>query len=260
MIRDMFRSFGLRRRVAEQRPKMEFLSDFPLPQGAEPLAVIGDVHGMLRPFEQMLARLAHEAPQAKIVCVGDLIDRGEQSAEVLRLAFDRRETLIVLLGNHEEMLLCFLDEPEQEGPRWLRNGGLQTLASFGISPPNRADGSQKYHAVQERLRAALGSEMEAWIRLLPRYYLTGNIAVTHAGADPWLPISQQSASALTWGHPEFGRRRRTDGVWVAHGHVIAKAPSASRGVISVDTGAYAGGQLTSALISQGDVRFLAETP
>lgn len=260
MVLDMLRAFGLRKRAAKQRPSAERLSSFPAPRCAETLAIVGDVHGMLHPFEQVLARLAREEPQAKVVCVGDLIDRGEQSAEVLRLTFDRRDTLIVLLGNHEEMLLRFLDEPEQEGARWLRNGGLQTLASFGISPLGVADGSKKYRAVQEQLRAALGPEIESWLRLLPRYYLSGNIAVTHAGADPWLPISQQPDSALTWGHPEFGRRRRTDGVWVAHGHVIVKAPRAAEGVISVDTGAYAGGGLTSALISGGEVRFLAEMP
>ena len=70
--------------------------------------------------------------------VGDYVDRGEDSAGVLRTLFARRDDpkLICLTGNHEEMLLSFLDQPVEKGERWLRYGGMQTLASFGVGGVN----------------------------------------------------------------------------------------------------------------------------
>lgn len=226
-------------------------------QSSRTLTIIGDIHGMLRPFEALLARLDAEHSDARIICVGDLIDRGNDSAAVLRLAFGRKDRMTVLLGNHEEMLLRYLADPATEAGRWLRNGGLQTLASFGIAPPANTAGTTEHLTVRDRLRSAIGPEIETWLKGLPRYCTDGNIVVTHAGADPWLPISQQPDQALTWGHPDFGRRRRTDGLWVAHGHVIMTDPVAAGGVISVDTGAYAGGPLTAAVVSGNECRFLA---
>lgn len=229
---------------------------FPPPAPARPLAVVGDVHGMARLFTRMLERLAQEAPQAEVISVGDLIDRGDESAQTLRAAHAARHRLTVLRGNHEEMLLRFLDAPAQEGPRWLRNGGLQTLASFGIGGLSQSSQGERLERAACALRAALGPEVEAWLRGLPRSHRNGNIVVTHAGADPHAPIWQQSAQALTWGHPDFGRHSRTDGVWVAHGHTIVPEPICRNGVISVDTGAYAGGGLSAALMTAEAVHFL----
>lgn len=226
---------------------------------ARPVLVIGDVHGCLTLLERLLARAGGAHPEADLVLVGDLIDRGEHSAGVLRLVFARRDALTVLLGNHEEMLLRFLDRPETEAARWLRNGGLQTMASFGIGPIGAAPEPEQCRALRDRLRAALGADLEAWLRSLPRLWQSGNVVVTHAGADPWLPIAQQSAQALTWGAADFGRRRRTDGTWIVHGHVIVEAGRCADGVISVDTGAFASGRLTAALISEGQCDFLSET-
>ena len=231
---------------------------FPPPRPDGKLAVIGDVHGMLGPLERLLDRVAREHPEAKVISVGDLIDRGERSAEVLRLAHARRGQLHCLLGNHEEMLLRFLEAPETEAARWFRNGGLQTMASFGIGPIGLAPDGPACVDLRDRLRAALGPEIEAWLRSLPRFLQSGSVVVTHAGADPWLPIDRQPPQALTWGASDFGRRRRTDGIWIVHGHTIVDQPRAADGVISVDTGAFAGGALTLAVIEAGGVRFLQD--
>lgn len=249
-MRKLYERLGL---VSQSIRREASTVPFPAIAPEEDLAVIGDVHGMLRPFEQLLERLESEAPRARIICVGDLIDRGEESADVLRLTYNRRDRVTVLLGNHEEMVLRFLDEPELEGERWLRNGGLQTLASFSLARPRPG----QVVALRDRLREELGAPMESWLRRLPRSLASGNVLVTHAGADPWLPVSQQPAQALTWGHPDCGRRRRTDGIWVVRGHTIVSAPEVVEGVISVDTGAFAGGGLSAALISQGSVHFLS---
>ena len=114
-----------------------------------PLAVIGDVHGRDALLGRLLGTIAERAPEAQVVLVGDLIDRGEQSAEVLRRVAGRGD-LVCVRGNHEAMCLEFLDDPEAYGPRWLFNGGLQTLASFGVggvTERSRGDALRRLTAV-----------------------------------------------------------------------------------------------------------------
>ena len=228
------------------------------------LAVVGDVHGRADLLDDLLALIRADAgPVPTLVWVGDYIDRGEQSAQVLeRLQQLQRGDwpgeVVCLMGNHEAMLLDFLDDPEAHGPVWLRNGGAQTLASFGL-PPGSLDPrvlQRSRDALHERLPAAT----QAWLRALPTSFRSGNVFVAHAGADPGCPVDRQEADHLLWGHPDFARTPRRDGLWVAHGHTIHPEPVAAAGRISVDTGAYATHRLTAALITPGGCRFLSTAP
>ena len=79
----------------------------------------------------------------------------------------------------------------------------------------------------------------------------GNVAVVHAGADPRKPLESQRPANLTWGHPAFGQLPREDGTWIVHGHTVVDRPIMANGVISIDTGAYARGRLTAAIIRPG---------
>ncbi len=163
-----------------------------------------------------------------------------------------------LMGNHEHMMLRFLDDPVAHGSRWLRYAGLQTLASFKIaSVPGASSSADEWVDLRNRSGAALGPDLIEWVRNLPSIWTTGNVAVVHAGADPEIPIEQQSRATLLWGHPEFDKRPRSDGVWVVHGHTIVDAPQSVDGRISIDTGGYATGRLTAALIETSKVSFLS---
>lgn len=259
-MRNVLKRFGLARAGAIVPRASEPGGPFAPPKPDEILAVVGDVHGTRGAFERLLARISSDFPEARVILVGDLIDRGEESAAVLRHVFGSRNAIEVILGNHEEMLLRFLDSPEHEAARWLYNGGLQTLASFGIAAPGAEPRPEHCVTIRNQLREALGDKLEGWLRSLPRVLVSGNVAITHAGADPWQPISLQAEGALTWGAPDFGRRSRTDGLWVVHGHTIVAEARASDGIISIDTGAYAGGALSAAIISKGDVQFICEGP
>lgn len=262
-------------------------SQFDAPLAPEtPVIVLGDIHGRSDLLDDMLQRLETEAPsEAHLVCVGDYIDRGDDSAAVLRMVQALQQAvpegvMVCLMGNHERMLLDFLDAPEAVGPRWIRHGGLQTLASFqvalgpGLGPvtgepvsgaasgatPARnsapeAEAARDWPAIRDALRAALGPALEAWLRALPLSWQSGNLFVAHAGADPARPISEQEPGGLLWGGAGFYDTPRDDGVWVAHGHVITPEAQAVNGRIPVDTGAYATGRLTAALIADGSVRF-----
>jgi serine/threonine protein phosphatase 1 len=230
------------------------------PQFDAPLApdeavfVLGDIHGRIDLFAQLVDQLEARAhPDAKLVCVGDYIDRGDESAEVLRqvmrMQAEASGQMTCLLGNHEKMLLSFLDAPERAGPRWMRYGGLQTMASFRVDlgPGPERD----WPAIRDALRAAIGPEMEAWLRGLPLSWRSGNLFVAHAGADPERAIVDQPEHGLLWGGENFYDTPRRDGIWVAHGHVISDSAAPTRGRIPVDTGAYATGRLTAALVEPG---------
>ena len=214
-----------------------------------PVAIIGDLHGCLELTEDLLAKLQEQAPGVELVFVGDYIDRGEKSAEVLRLLVNMPEA-VCLKGNHEQMLIDFLENPEEKGARWLRYGGLQTVASFRCSTP-----VDRLVDLRDELRAAIGQEMMPWLGGLPLTYSNGNLRVVHAAAHPERPMNLQSESVLMWGHPKFEHIGRNDGIWIAHGHTIVATPLVRSGRISVDTGAYATGRLTAAIITNGEVEF-----
>ena len=220
-----------------------------------PFRAVGDIHGRA----DLLARVL-DRPGPPLVCVGDYIDRGPDSAGVLRMLAARPD-ITCLMGNHEEMLLAFLDAPDLAGPRWLHNGGVETLASFGISP---APGPQSVSALTEAaetLRAAMGEILLDWLRNLPSIWRSGNVAVVHAGADPARPLDAQTPETLHWGHPSFPGRRRRDAAWIVHGHVIVPEPRIQDGVVSIDTGAWATDRLTIVHVSiGGDIQFETAKP
>ncbi|WP_227445793.1 metallophosphoesterase family protein [Cognatishimia sp. F0-27] len=226
-----------------------------------PFYAVGDLHGCDALLGTLLDKLEEAGhPDAKLVTVGDYVDRGEQSAAVLRRLCDLQsqagDNMICLKGNHEDMMLAVLDDPVQAGPRWLRHGGLQTLASFRVPPPIGTTDAQAWITMRDALRDAMTPTLEDWLRALPLSWQTGNVVVTHAGADPAKPIDQQRSQVLLWGHPSFETIPRNDGLWIVHGHTITDTPRAVQGRIATDTGAYATGRLTCALIETESVSFI----
>lgn len=232
---------------APRQPEAPFF-DAPLAP-AEPLAVIGDVHGRADLFRSILERL--DGFDGQLVQVGDLVDRGEASRDVLETA-RARAGLVCLMGNHERMMLDFIDAPDLAGRRWLRNGGLQTLASFGVGGLTENAEGTALIAARDALRDAMGAEMLSWLETRPMMFRSGNIAVVHAMTDPAFPIDGQDAQTLLWARPARFATARTDGIWTVHGHTIVEAAKADMGRIAVDTGAYATGTLTAAIIRPGE--------
>ena len=220
---------------------------------------IGDIHGCLAQMQALLDQVTALNAEAPIIFVGDYVDRGEDSAAVLRALFALRDDprFTCLAGNHEDMMLAFVDQPSEKGERWLRYGGMQTLASFGVGGVSMSSKGDAITAAAEALKSAMGPDLLAWLRDLPRMTQNGNVAVVHAGADPNTPIALQGARTLSWGHRDFDTQPRQDGIWVLHGHTIVDSPVARDGRIAIDTGAYATGRLTAAYVQTGNVQFLS---
>jgi len=224
-----------------------------------PLYVVGDIHGCYDLLELVIDGIVDDAGDLPydLVFVGDYIDRGEQSRSVIETLHKISGLPFVtcLCGNHEKLLTGFLDDPAKNGRRWMRNGGLQTLASFGVGGVTETSSAEAMQDARDRFRTALGP-LEHWFRSLRMSFVSGNIFVVHAGADPNLPIEQQPEKTLLWGHPDFLRQPRQDGVWVVHGHTIIDEPVAGESRISIDTGAFATGRLSTTKITSGGVIFL----
>lgn len=217
----------------------------PLPLPNAPICIVGDLHGMVDLLDAMLVQIAAQphAAAARIVFTGDLIDRGTGSAAVLttvrHLCQSDPARHICLMGNHERMMLDFLDDPARCGKRWIAAGGGETLISYGLTARTvAATPAARYANLADALCAALPDDMLDWLTTLPLFWQEGGLGIVHAGADPALPLPDQTAAALLWGHRQFHNTPRPDGLWIAHGHVIVPDVQIADGRIAVDTGAY----------------------
>lgn len=242
--------------------------DHPVPD--RPIFAIGDVHGRLDLLEDLLERIDEDTearqpgPKTALVLLGDYVDRGPDSAGVLRLIHELVRQLpghmACLMGNHERMMLDFIDDPMHVGRHWMMNGGGATLDSFGITGlTDRAQDSDLIEAAAKlrQALAAIDQGFETWLRGLPLFWISGDVAFVHAAADPARPITAQDADTMLWGHDAFFSTPREDGYWCVHGHTIVDTPTVSDRRVSVDTGAVHTGVLTAAaLMPHQPVRFL----
>lgn len=243
------RLFPLIDRLLQRQPSAEPLTasaDFG-PKPDRPLCLVGDIHGRGDLLQGLLARHEGQFPDHLLVFLGDAIDRGPDSAQVLDLLQQHsRGGAVVLKGNHEAMLLSFMDNPGDEAnARWLGHGGREFLASYGVSDPKDANARV---AACAALREAMGDTAEDWLRARPCLWQSGNLIAAHAGMDARLSLQDQTEHSLLWSNPTLSRVPRDDGLWVAHGHVISDRAYVRDGRIALDTGAYASGILSYALV------------
>lgn len=224
------------------------------------LYVVGDIHGcddLLSRLLEIIDQDANGLPH-DLVFVGDYVDRGEASAAVLNRLhqLSEQDHVTCLMGNHERMLLDFLVDPAKNGRRWIRNGGLQTLASFGVGGITETASPDVMAEARDRFVRKL-DPLKPWLRNLQLSFQSGNIFTTHAAAHPQKSIEDQSDKVMLLGHRAFFQETRQDGIWIAHGHYVMENPVSQNGRINVDTGAYATGRLTAAKIEKSGVSFLS---
>ncbi|MEL6640122.1 MAG: metallophosphoesterase family protein [Pseudomonadota bacterium] len=221
-----------------------------------PFYAIGDIHGRLDLLDVLMQQIDPEANQ-KLVFLGDYIDRGPDAAGVLKWLFDleyrRPDQVVCLMGNHERMMLDFIDDPLGRGNIWLRHGGLATLESFGVHRATIHD--DPMHLCQA-LERALDPAMTAWLRQLPLSWHSGNVWCVHAAMDPIKTPTAQRSKTMLWGHPAFLRTSRQDNACVVHGHTTVGAPEIHNSRIAIDTGAYHTGRLTAAYLADNQCRFV----
>ncbi len=194
-----------------------------------------------------------------IVLLGDLIDRGPQSADVLRLVYDAQQKsdfVIALKGNHEQLMLRALDGEPAMFRAWMRVGGRDTLRSFGITPPDK--GTEDVTDKIEELRRAVPREMVDWLRALPVTAQSGDYLFCHAGIRPGVPIKRQTTADLLWIRDEFLEDDSIHPLMVVHGHSVVAEVELRENRVGIDTGAYRTGVLT-ALYLEGTKREIIST-
>ncbi|TZG27568.1 metallophosphoesterase [Sphingomonas montanisoli] len=237
----------LRRRKAPSRAPAS------LPSGLRVYA-IGDVHGRLDcmlMLEPAIRRdLIKRPPQgdAIVIFLGDYIDRGPDSSGIINVLRHRRFAGLparFLLGNHEDAMLRFLEDAKI-GPAWFAHGGMATLASYSVKPAGESRESRD-EQLRQGLIEALPAAHLAFLESLELWIELGGYLFVHAGIRPGKPIEQQRREDLLMIRDPFfaGINLR----WrVVHGHTVIEKPLLTRDRISIDTGAYATGNLTCVVI------------
>jgi serine/threonine protein phosphatase 1 len=232
------------------------------------LYVIGDIHGHLDLLRAAHDRVAADRARAgtrdaALVHVGDLVDRGPDSAGVVSylMALSSADPRVVVLkGNHDNMFALFAGPEATEDPRlrpdlrWLhpRIGGRETLQSYGINPDLRRE------TLRTRIREKVPASHVAFLAGLPLFHAQEGVLVVHAGIRPGVPLDRQDPADLFWIRDPFLYDTRDHGVLVVHGHTPVDRVQLHPNRLAVDTGAAYGGPLSAVAIEDGEVFVLTD--
>jgi len=222
---------------------------------------IGDVHGradLLAELHGRIVKDAMNAPEARRVAVylGDYIDRGPDSAGVIDELLDPLPDFeqVFLMGNHEEFLLHFLDDPAI-GEAWVRNGGDATLASYGVETGGSGIPADLAEAC-DLLRQNLPKAHLAFLQELDVSHREGDYLFVHAGIRPGVPLDEQSEHDLLWIREPFLESGDEREFVVVHGHTPVDMGQVHDNRIAVDTGAVWSDRLTAVVLHEDEHSFL----
>lgn len=221
-----------------------------VPEGRRVYA-IGDIHGRDDLFEQVIDLIhadnaARGPAHVTLILLGDLIDRGPQSAEVVERAMRLREEFFDmrwLIGNHEECFLAALTGNERRLRYFMRIGGEATVRSYWKDDVSLA-------------KAGFAELAESLPRLVPMEHVNflgrgedlieiGDYAFVHAGIRPGVPLERQKLADLRWIREDFLDDLGDHGKMIVHGHSITAEPDEQRNRIGIDIGAFRSGALAA---------------
>jgi serine/threonine protein phosphatase 1 len=198
------------------------------PDAAARRIVIGDIHGHYDGLMLLIDSL-HLTPHDQLYFLGDLIDRGPKSAQVME--YVRQKGYACVRGNHEQMMLEAFPNGQIFSPAlhaWMYSGGRATMSSY-----------EDPDMMLEHLK---------WIETLPNYLDLGDVWLVHAGVHPDMTIESQDQQQFCWIRDEFHRMGRPyfEDKLIITGHTITFTfpgvfPGAivrGQGWLDIDTGAY----------------------
>jgi serine/threonine protein phosphatase 1 len=233
------------------------------------LYAVGDIHGRLDLLDKLLKlierdRKGREPAETVLVFLGDYVDRGSDSKGVVARLISGLPgdvTPLFLKGNHEDLLLDFLDRP-RFGLTWLNNGGDIALLSYGVS----IDAIQNAYwlglaglaEASAIFRDLLPDEHLQFFRALNLSYRAGQYFFVHAGVKPGVGLDSQSEDDLIWIREEFLSYPDDFGAVVVHGHTPVPSPENLHNRIGIDTLAFHSGKLTAVGL-EGSQRWFLST-
>ncbi|MEE4349629.1 MAG: metallophosphoesterase [Pacificimonas sp.] len=235
-----------------------------VPDGVRVYAV-GDIHGRRDLLDRLLDMIAADLDgykgHSEIVFLGDYIDRGPDSADVIDRLIEGPEpgdSWVYLKGNHDYFAVNLLDNDDWKNHHlkaWLDNGGDEALASWGVKRKLVREGDPE--TIVAAFREALPKKHAKFLRALKLDYRVGDYLFVHAGIKPGVPLEKQDERDLMWIRNEFLRHRKGFGVHVVHGHTISKGVDEQKNRTGIDTGAYASGVLTALVLEGEERRYLS---
>lgn len=236
-----------------------------IPDGQR-IYAIGDIHGRLDLLKNLLHRITADegtrpGAETTLIFLGDLIDRGPESAQVVELLAKLAEarpagSTRFLAGNHEEVFLGALEGDEKTLRFFTRIGGRETILSYGFSETeyNALDYPELTATLQARVPAAHRDFLSSFEDMI----VVGDYAFVHAGIRPGEALTRQRTKDLRWIRNEFIEHGGPFEKIVIHGHTITEDVDMTAHRIGLDTGAYASGKLT-AMGFEGDQRWVIDT-
>lgn len=226
---------------------------------------VGDIHGRDDLADRLIQAIRDDlfrssAGRKVIVFLGDYVDRGRGSKAVLDqlidLKADTRLEVRCIRGNHEDRLEAFLTDP-MVGPGWCDYGGLDTLAAYGVQPPEMRTDAEGWAQCSQTLVEALPATHRSFLKELEPSVVIGDYFFCHAGARPGVPLADQTPADLMWIRETFlDHSGRFEHV-VVHGHTPMDNVVSDSRRIGLDTGAYATNVL-SAVRLEGETRVLVQ--
>jgi serine/threonine protein phosphatase 1 len=245
--------FGKRRKTRGYDPAR------PLGSPGKRLYAVGDIHGRFDLLQTMLERIfehnrALPAADTHIVFLGDLIDRGPHSKQVVQHLQKPPPATVsfwFIKGNHEEALVRGLTgDPSLLSP-WLSHGGYDTAESYGLDRGTLI--GQPDSVLEHLLLSAIPRKDIEFMAGFQNSVRLGDYLLVHAGIRPGVPIERQSDRDLRWIRGEFLTSKENFGCVVVHGHTVEGGVTEASNRIGLDTGAYRTGVL-SALWVEGPER------
>ena len=226
---------------------------------------IGDIHGHLDKLVAVHRLIAEDRArtgdaEAPVVHLGDLVDRGPDSAGVvawLREGIAQGEPWIVLKGNHDRMMVRFLQPDPGHDPRlkadyhWAHPalGGLETMASYGVGTFSGASLATLHAEAMQRVPRA----DVAFLDSLPTSFQRDRCLFVHAGIRPGIPFAYQDEEDLVWIRGEFHNDRRDHGALIVHGHTPVDRATHYGNRVNLNSGAAFGRHLTAVVIEALEV-------
>ena len=211
---------------------------------------IGDVHGCAEQLSRLLAMIDEDhakrgAAEQSIILLGDLLNRGPESAAVVAQARRVVDSGVgrLIKGNHEELFVLASRGDHRAARTLMENGGSATLSSFGLTQDEIDAGN--YHELASLLKTRIPRDIVGFLERGEEKILIGDYLFVHAGVRPGVPIGQQQAADLRWIRHEFLSSQASHGAMVVHGHSITDRPAEHENRIGIDTGAYRTGILTA---------------
>jgi len=205
--------------------------------GDRKIFAVGDIHGSHEKLVTLISKLPWDREKDILVFLGDYVDRGKRSKDVVDYLLDLREgggEIVFLMGNHDRLLLdYYYSGSDYDLKLWRSFGGWETIESY-------TDGVGIWGKP-----AFLPSMHLSFFSELLLYYETEDYIFVHAGLRDKVPLSEQKADDLLWIRQSFTESEYSFEKTVVFGHTPMRTPYVGQGKIGIDTGAGYGNVLTA---------------